>query len=169
MPICQKCSAQFPYRLKIDGRTRNLSTRKFCLKCSPFMRHNTVDLTLVLPNGRRCPRCRRVLSSGDFYPRRNRFGSSTYCKQCTNLQALERQRKLKQQAVEYKGGQCIRCGYCRYVGALEFHHMYPQGKDVTISHIKHTTFAKIVHELDKCILVCANCHREIHAEQNGQL
>jgi hypothetical protein len=80
------------------------------------------------------------------------------------LQTIERQRRLKQQAVEYKGGRCVKCGYCRYVGALEFHHLDPSGKDVTISHLGHTTFRKITAELDKCILVCANCHREIHSE-----
>ena len=50
------------------------------------------------------------------------------------------------------------------MGALEFHHLDPTKKDFSISHLKRFTFNQIVtSELDKCILVCSNCHREIHA------
>ena len=67
--------------------------------------------------------------------------------------------------VEYKGGNCVRCGYDKYMGALEFHHLDPTKKDYTLAHLKVTNFHdKIKNELDKCILVCANCHREIHNE-----
>jgi transcriptional regulator of aromatic amino acid metabolism len=46
--------------------------------------------------------------------------------------------------------------------ALDFHHVDPSGKDLNVSAIKNTAFEKIIPELDKCILVCSNCHREIH-------
>ena len=65
--------------------------------------------------------------------------------------------------VEYKGGSCIKCGYNKCIGALEFHHMDPSNKDFTLSHIKSGKFDdRVKNELDKCILVCANCHRGIH-------
>lgn len=112
-----------------------------------------------------CPRCETNKPLIEFYSRRGKEGGSVYCKQCTSNQALERQRALKEQLVNYKGGSCIRCGYDRYQGALEFHHIDPNEKDFTIAHLKLTTFNdKIKKELDKCILVCANCHREIHGE-----
>jgi predicted HNH restriction endonuclease len=67
--------------------------------------------------------------------------------------------------VEYKGGSCVKCGYKKCIGALEFHHIDPSKKDFTLSHLKSSKFDdKIKNELDKCILVCANCHREIHEE-----
>ncbi len=170
MPVCQKCGKEFPNRLKIRGKTRNLHSRKFCINCSPFNVHNTRNLVEQESAGkRRCPRCGRLLPIENFYGRRMREGSSVYCKQCTNLQTLERQRILKQKAVDYKGGRCSRCGYDRYVGALEFHHLDPDGKDLVISQFRHTTFDKTISELDKCVLVCANCHREIHAEIKGYL
>ncbi len=77
---------------------------------------------------------------------------------------VERRRMLKQKAVEYKGGKCICCGYDKYVGALEFHHTDPNGKDFSISAKGACrSWEKIKEEIDKCVLVCSNCHKEIHA------
>jgi 5-methylcytosine-specific restriction endonuclease McrA len=67
--------------------------------------------------------------------------------------------------VEYKGGCCVRCGYKKYQGALEFHHTDPNEKDFNPSQLKNYSFnERLKNELDKCILVCSNCHREIHDE-----
>ena len=68
----------------------------------------------------------------------------------------------KQKAVDYKGGKCSVCGYCKCLTALEFHHTNPDEKD---GYNSHWTFERNIPELDKCILVCANCHREIHAKE----
>ena len=82
------------------------------------------------------------------------------------MQTIERQRKLKKEMVDYKGGKCERCGYDKYIGALEFHHLNPEEKDFTLSHLKIYSFNQvIIDELDKCMLLCSNCHREIHGEQ----
>lgn len=119
----------------------------------------------VYGSHRFCPRCKNHQVIENFYARRGKLNSSVYCKKCTSNQILERTRKLKQQMVEYKGGNCVRCGYDKYIGALEFHHLDPTKKDYTLAHLKVTNFHdKIKNELDKCILVCANCHREIHNE-----
>lgn len=72
-------------------------------------------------------------------------------------------RKTKAKCVEYLGGKCSICGYNKYNGALQFHHLDPSKKDFGISRGGNTrSFEKIRLELDKCILVCANCHFEIH-------
>lgn len=78
-----------------------------------------------------------------------------------------RRRKIKQMAVEYLGGSCERCGYKKCIGALDFHHKNKNEKSFLISG-KGSCIAwvKIKNELDKCMLVCANCHREIHAEED---
>jgi len=77
----------------------------------------------------------------------------------------KRRKKVRQMAVEYKGGRCERCGYTKCIDALEFHHTDPSGKDFSISDKGYTRgWNKVKKELDKCVLVCANCHREIHAE-----
>ena len=68
-------------------------------------------------------------------------------------------------AVEYKGGCCEKCGYKKYIGALEFHHLDPNEKDFGIADKGFIrSWDKIKKELDKCILVCSNCHKEIHNE-----
>ena len=74
---------------------------------------------------------------------------------------LSRKRK-KIKAVEYKGGQCQVCGYHKNVEALEFHHINPEEKDFQIGNFLTKPWAIIQKELDKCVLVCSNCHREIH-------
>lgn len=86
------------------------------------------------------------------------------CMKC-RVEAVQRRRdKIKQLAVEYKGGKCAICGYSKYIGALEFHHLEPEQKDFSIGSKGYTRGIETVkRELDKCILVCANCHREIHA------
>ena len=113
-----------------------------------------------------CPKCKKECETSEFYSRRDKSNSSPYCKKCTGLQTVERQRKLKKQMVDYKGGKCQKCGYDKYIGALEFHHLNPEEKDFTLSHLKIYSINQVViDELDKCILLCSNCHREIHGEQ----
>jgi hypothetical protein len=76
--------------------------------------------------------------------------------------AVMRWRKSsKGRAVELKGGKCMICGYDRCVKALEFHHLDPAEKEFQITG-KIRSWARIVEELKKCVLLCANCHREVH-------
>lgn len=86
------------------------------------------------------------------------------CMKC-RVEAVQRRRdRVKQLAVEYKGSRCIICGYDNYIGALEFHHLDPKQKEFGISTKGYTRgMETIKRELDKCILVCSNCHKEIHA------
>lgn len=165
MPQCRICDAPFPNHVWIDGKLRNLSNRKFCLSCSPFGRHNTRNSeAMQMPAGmRRCPQCRQVLLLDQFYRRRNNKHASVYCRACTNTVTIARQQKLKRLAVAYKGGKCQNCGYDRYIGSLEFHHMDPEAKDFDVANCKLTSFNRVRPELDKCVLLCANCHREEHA------
>jgi hypothetical protein len=76
----------------------------------------------------------------------------------------KRRRKLKAMVVEYRGGSCILCGYSRCTGALDLHHVDESLKEFGLS-LKGMTrsWERIKKEADKCVLVCANCHREIHA------
>lgn len=116
-------------------------------------------------NDKKCPRCSQKKSLSEFYQRRGKEAGSVYCKVCTNEQTIERQKIFKQLAIDYKGGVCVKCGYNRCNSALEFHHLNPNEKDFSLSQKKQTRFNdEIKRELDKCILVCANCHREIHSE-----
>ena len=63
--------------------------------------------------------------------------------------------------------KCEICGYDKCLGALDFHHLDPSQKDFTISNSNiYKNLDKLKEEVNKCILVCANCHREIHYNEN---
>jgi hypothetical protein len=75
----------------------------------------------------------------------------------------QRRKSLKRQAVEYLGGKCCLCGYDRCLEALIFHHL-DGTKEFGIGAKGYTrSWAAVREELAKCLLVCANCHSEIHA------
>ena len=77
----------------------------------------------------------------------------------------KRRKKIRLMAVEYKGGRCGRCGYDRCMEALEFHHRDPLRKDFSISEKGYTrSWVSVRRELDKCEILCANCHRETHVQ-----
>ena len=74
-----------------------------------------------------------------------------------------RRKKLREMAREYKGGKCILCGYKKSQRALSFHHLNPKEKDFDLSSRGLTrSWERIKKEIDKCVLLCANCHMEIH-------
>lgn len=94
-----------------------------------------------------------------FYPSQNRWK----CLKCQSEATQKRRDKIKAMSVQYKGGKCHICGYDKCYNALEFHHLDPNKKDFGIANKGYTrSWEKVKEELDKCIMVCANCHREIH-------
>lgn len=102
----------------------------------------------------------RVCGKEFQYDRSKRNGqTATRCGKC-GVQKFRKNQKLK--SVEYKGGKCAICGYNKSVEALDFHHIDPTQKSFGLGG---TTKAwHIVQaELDKTILLCANCHREVEA------
>lgn len=100
----------------------------------------------------------------DFYTKNKKY-SHAWCKSCLNKQTIKWQQERKIEAINYKGGKCIKCGYNKYAGALDFHHLDPSKKDYSISRRKNCTLDTIKPELDKCILLCRNCHAELHFEE----
>lgn len=89
------------------------------------------------------------------------------CKKCWVEWDKNKRHKIKQKLVDYKGGKCSVCGYDKCLNALEFHHV---DKTTKLFALNSGNFGKayktLVTEADKCILLCANCHREIHYDEN---
>ena len=134
------CGNTIPSLMMIEGRVRNLSNRRFCLTCSPFGGHNTRDLT---------------------QPRRH---PSQQCERFWRYQSRERTDR-KARLVELHGGKCLLCGYSKCVAALEFHHRDPKTKVFELS--KSNLLRRwdvVLAEVEKCDLLCANCHRELEEE-----
>ena len=78
--------------------------------------------------------------------------------------------KLKIRAVEYKGGKCIKCGFDKYY-ALTFHHRTPSEKDFDWNRLRKQSWETIQKELNKCDMLCHNCHSAVHYDENelGQM
>lgn len=77
---------------------------------------------------------------------------------------LKHQHSAKERVIVVMGGKCQLCGYEKCAKALELHHIDPAQKDRVISgNLLNNSWDKLCNELQKCVLVCANCHREIHS------
>lgn len=89
-------------------------------------------------------------------------------KKSTNYNNYEQQKlrglKRKLDAINQRNGKCEKCGYDKNISALEFHHINPSVKEFQLDmrHFSNTNLETLQKELDKCILLCANCHREEH-------
>jgi len=90
------------------------------------------------------------------------------CRRCRMERVSDRRRKVKLILIEEAGGRCVRCGYDRFVGALQFHHLDPREKSFAISRKGHTIgIDKLREEARKCVVLCANCHAEVEHGGHG--
>ena len=110
----------------------------------------------------KCSRC-GTEDLEKFYKNDNAVNQQL-CKSCRKNYNKERRQWLKQKAIDYKGGKCSECGYSKCRGALSFHHSQ-DNKEHEISSLTNNSksWEDIVKELDKCELLCLNCHAEIHS------
>ena len=85
------------------------------------------------------------------------------CCACAVLYSAKYRINKKKKAVEYKGGQCELCGYNKFIGALTFHHINPLFKSFSLAGAgMQKRWDTLKKELDKCQLLCVNCHFELH-------
>lgn len=81
----------------------------------------------------------------------------------THYEAVRSYRqRMKAKGVMYLGGKCSECGYSKSVWSLHFHHKNPAEKSFTISRYQNLCWERVRQELEKCRLLCANCHGEKH-------
>lgn len=153
--------------------TRNRDTYWLCecQKCGKAQEllGRSLKQNKVTPHCLVCPICGTVFS---LVERKNQ-GNRKYCYNCvpktqdqTHKSTYYINRALKHQIVLYKGGKCEKCGYDKCEQALHFHHLNPDIKDFQISesyNLYGCNLEKMKEEADKCIMICANCHAEIHA------
>ena len=90
------------------------------------------------------------------------------CCRCRSNAVQRKRHKLKHDLIVYKGGKCEICGYNRCEAALEFHHKDPSQKDFGIAYKGYTrSLEECKKEVDKCMLLCATCHREVHDKERN--
>lgn len=115
-----------------------------------------------------CPKCKTIKLIDDFYGRSNRKDKGGYCKKCSNDVTAERIVRIKIKMIQYNGGCCVECGLKledSHYSVFDFHHTDPKSKDPNFKRIKSQKWDVIKKEIDKCELLCANCHRIKHATQ----
>ena len=91
-------------------------------------------------------------------------GLGSQCKSCDAERQRRRKHDKKKAVVDALGGRCIKCGYNKCLDALEFHHRGGVTKEAAVSRLLRKSFELVMVEARKCDLLCANCHRELHAE-----
>lgn len=74
-------------------------------------------------------------------------------------------RRTKERLVQAFGSECGICGYNKSFEAFDFHHLDPSEKDFSFAGARANpvSWPKLVVEARKCVMLCANCHREVHA------
>jgi hypothetical protein len=86
------------------------------------------------------------------------------CLKC--LQEWERS-KFQERIFKIVGGRdkvkCQSCGYDKCIAAIDFHHINPSTKDHLVSGMKNYSEKKLRSEIEKCMMLCCMCHREVHA------
>jgi len=90
------------------------------------------------------------------------------CKSCFNRYCIERWKRRKIKYICYLGGKCNRCGIElneENYSIFDFHHINPTEKEYVWTKLRLQSESKVIKELDKCILLCANCHRLVHQNE----
>lgn len=109
-----------------------------------------------------CTNCKVSKDDSCFYMKQGKL-VHYWCKDCNLENVKERKRELKRQCVEYKGNSCVDCNGVFHPAIYDFHHLDPNEKDFQIGSLSSTKLTEsIKSELDKCVLLCANCHRLRH-------
>ncbi len=127
-----------------------------------------------------CRTCKRLLPITEFVLSKNAVRANAHCKECKCKQhkyrvaneigfkeaeakfKRDRKRRIKMWAIEKLGGKCTKCGLTHHPAVYDFHHLDPKTKEIGIGSMITYKISRLEEELAKCILVCANCHREIH-------
>lgn len=152
MPVCTICTNYFKSRLRVGDTIYNLYKRKHCLTCVPFRTRRYPAST----HKRTCSSCNRLY----VYKSVSVRGKRGTAHKCTTCISRDRRTATKQRAILLLGGECALCGYSKCSRALSFHHTDPTTKKFSISSRHNAAWRTIAQELQKCILLCANCHAE---------
>lgn len=116
----------------------------------------------IINNKKQCIVCAEFKNLNEFSLNNKKTGNvNSYCKICAAKRQKNNKQSIKEQCILYNGGKCIKCGYNKCIGSLEFHHRDPQQKDFQLSY-SGRPFDKLKPELDKCDCLCSRCHKEAH-------
>ena len=147
--------------LDLSGSTVSYWLRRYKLRTSRGHGRRPLALAALKRGEKRfIAECRRH-GETDFLVFR---GGRSRCARCNSEAVHRRRTSVKRLLIAEAGGQCAVCGYAKYQGALQFHHLDPSQKAFGIAGRGVTrSLARSRAEAKKCILLCANCHAEVEA------
>jgi len=157
MKICLNCKDKIPAYQKINGQLKQLTSRSYCLKCSPFGARNTKRLHLPKRSKdikKQCPMCSREFD----------WTKNNVCSTCRTFKTREQQRT---KAIDYCGGKCLICKNNDY-DVLTFHHRDPKTKNFNLCQSWQRPWNILIEEINKCDLLCSNCHLKLHRKERKQ-
>jgi len=155
MPTCKNCGNDFPIKVVIDGKDYTLTSRKFCLECSPINSHNNRSYIIKLKeNESFCARCLKIKNKSEFYTRKDSGKSFSYCMECQKeIKVLKLQEKLER-IVEERGNCCLDCGNTFPIVVYAF---CKGGKEYQLNKAKNMSYEKLRNDLAEYIMLCLNC------------
>lgn len=119
---------------------------KICSKCGKELPLNMFD------KGRaQCKLCRKTYKKNEYSTKKSQY----------NTYASNRQKRCEDWINSLKTS-CVFCGETDPI-CIDWHHINPKEKSFAISHIKGKARERTLEEMKKCVCVCANCHRKLHA------
>lgn len=162
--FCKKCNAQIPRKVFVNGKEHLVSKRIYCTGCSPlfskkqylFRKEETLKKhsndQSNLAGNKVCPICNKVF----------KYTKNDVCSTCRNFYSRH---KCKIKCVEHLGGKCISCGN-QDIDVLTCHHRERKEKKFNLSaNLNSISWEKIKQELNKCDLLCMNCHMKYHKNE----
>jgi predicted Zn-ribbon and HTH transcriptional regulator len=146
MKSCKLCGKYIPARVKLGDKVVNTQRRKYCYDCSPFGSGNS-----TLLKGNKTPDEKQEIVN---------VRKKKRSKVVSNFLKKQRQSR-KEKLVNLFGGKCSKCGYMKCLQALDFHHVNKEDKLFSLSTLGYTcAWERLMEEARKCVILCANCHRE---------
>ena len=161
MPQCRKCNKIFQRFQDFNGKKIDCRRRKYCLECHP----KTGPLGKYGVTGEGLPKIDRICNiCNRHFKVKTRNNTCSTCR----MRIFRHQQKEKMYCI--KGNKCSICGYDKCKDALDLHHMNKDDKKFSISSFwGHKSWDELEKELEKCILICSNCHRELHSKDRNKL
>ena len=106
-----------------------------------------------------CKFCNTVLTASNKYSSRMHS-----CKKCYSAYQVKKSVEKKKLLIELLGGCCKCCGFQGHYSVFDFHHLDPSKKEFSL-RTGNRGIKTLLKEAEKCVLLCANCHRLVHAGQ----
>ena len=161
MITCTQCGIEKDI-IRRKYKTKSIKTPFCSTKCCRDWQRINLTKPIINENGiKQCGCCGEMKTRKEFNSKSKTGSLQSYCKRCLYLYQMRRWNQKKITAIEYKGGKCIKCGLIDHPVVYDFHHPNDD-KDMDWSSLRNKKWETIVKEIDKCVLICAPCHRKEH-------